>query len=1267
MIIFYRMKTAYSSESFHIASSHLYTRLVDGGLEVAADWLRHEQIDMAKTKILMIPIFGNIHWSLAAVVKDIDSKTVVFLLDPLGANGHSKPIIKNQMKRLLGLISPRMADPVFIVPSVPKQGNNIDCGLFVMKYCLQLVRLGHEAFSTRTADDIATFIDSEGVFNSKQVHISLMRKELGTLFQTYININEAKSSVDERVNHKIAPTANRRDMSKANPILDMKKAGVAKSTTVSSTDRRSLLKAHSNIDVGYNTFLSTHTQEEGLTDENTIHVAIPREDALIKKSIDALERSLSRGDFAKVLFENYAIGIAVKDTARKSKGQSKGGNNYIIHFEYTGIKPVSCDDVEIFRYVAKGVLCLEERKRQRIELSNKVQSDPTLRTKTMMDWMYAVDRGEDNDEVHEVMSFVSDDDDKSVASNGDDNTGESVDHGLEDSDLSIPFIRSGRSAVKEAVDRGRSAVKEAVDRKLEDIGLSIPFIRSGRSAVNDGPETVMGVTWTSNTTLKPPPYKLAKKGASLRPETADLFDSPIHSLMAYTPVSWYKKLVYETNKYAITKYDKENQGFGKFKLRSMYYKRVSIREMLVFHGVLIKMMLHEEKGRDYTYYWSQSQRGRHSFTSIMSLKRFEQIRATLSFNTHVDQSATKKDCLWRIRPILNILKVTLGAYVVLGSDVSLDEATFASRTSFGRFLIFFNPSKPAGKFHFKFYCICDPYTNIMVRLRVATRDESDEADPLAVGNTAKSTCFNSDSSASTSMDAEDEINSLSDDDEKGAKDDSKLDQLVKDMAATLPPGTTINMDNMYTSVPSAIALKKSKRILVRGTLRKNRKYIPSKIFFTRAEAKNKRGFRKVAVAEEEGIAAFSWLDGRPVVMLTTADGTEESEGVRRKVGGDKKKIPAPKLVSEYNFAMGGVDRHDGLRMKFSLHDSNHFKKYHHSLYLCLFDIGTTNGCISYLLRNTHLKQKQNARADFYESIADAMLSEETDWNKLFGADIAEDYWDVGDDKDKRLVDLDIIGTSPVKEKALAQEVRLCTTAVSSNLTMEATCGCKMIDLETLQINPRTKNKSSHRGLACQLCKFEMRKPIKTNVVVCSEHKVRLCTVARGSSSDTQFPFTAPNNDMSCWTRFHQCYSTEPNRIFSSPTESTRFCRTLKSHILVTMRNEYLKEHNIEDRKEGEDFGVPEQGEEENKEDKSVHDRMEREDIGGPQKEETKEGEQNEGTEQSHHKRNNQENNTKQAILQEKGEGLDSTLSKGKPSWWTSVSLHGVGQRWGYAK
>jgi hypothetical protein len=65
------------------------------------------------------------------------------------------------------------------------------------------------------------------------------------------------------------------------------------------------------------------------------------------------------------------------------------------------------------------------------------------------------------------------------------------------------------------------------------------------------------------------------------------------------------------------------------------------------------------------------------------------------------------------------------------------------------------------------------------------------------------------------------------------------------------------------------------------------------------------------------LAAFSWIDGNAVHLLTTADGTEKSK-VTRRVGSEQQQYAAPVAVPRYNKGMQAIDRFDQLLSCFHL-------------------------------------------------------------------------------------------------------------------------------------------------------------------------------------------------------------------------------------------------------------------------------------------------------------------------------------------------------------
>jgi hypothetical protein len=137
------------------------------------------------------------------------------------------------------------------------------------------------------------------------------------------------------------------------------------------------------------------------------------------------------------------------------------------------------------------------------------------------------------------------------------------------------------------------------------------------------------------------------------------------------------------------------------------------------------------------------------------------------------------------------VKKTLSHFAVPGMEYSLDEATMACFSRYARKLISFNPVKPTGKFHFKFYMHCCAYTNSVLKIRIHTRDGSDN-------------------------DGNPEV-------EEGMI--STLDLLVLGMCSSLYRiFSTVNIENYYMSTTCAANLRKN-GVLCQGTIRSSRKFV----------------------------------------------------------------------------------------------------------------------------------------------------------------------------------------------------------------------------------------------------------------------------------------------------------------------------------------------------------------------------------------------------------------------------------------------------------
>jgi Transposase IS4 len=124
----------------------------------------------------------------------------------------------------------------------------------------------------------------------------------------------------------------------------------------------------------------------------------------------------------------------------------------------------------------------------------------------------------------------------------------------------------------------------------------------------------------------------------------------------------------------------------------------------------------------------------------------------------------------------------------------------------------------------------------------------------------------------------------------------------------LKPGTKICIDNLFTSM-DLLDHMGEKGYGVTGTLRQNRIFgipLPNK----KDANKMKRGEMKAVYTEDAVVAV--WKDNQPVYMASNCDGVEPLTTCKRFNRAEKgyTSVPQPKLNSDYNTNMGGVDLFD---------------------------------------------------------------------------------------------------------------------------------------------------------------------------------------------------------------------------------------------------------------------------------------------------------------------------------------------------------------------
>lgn len=780
---------------------------------------------------------------------------------------------------------------------------------------------------------------------------------------------------------------------------------------------------------------------------------------------------------------------------------TKKQNSYKVHMNYTGIQPLYVDT----EFIIRGVLLAE-----RFKPRNKTLSKIRHKIFTESDEL------DDGDPICSDTEMYEDEDEAQDIQHDED------------------FILSGM---------------QQDNIRLEDSSLYTEIKASSFSA-----EKIDGITWEQNKSIPEPSEKSCFGESKLKEQYAHHFDTVIDSFLAFLPHTIWEFIVAQSNLYAEQVREKNSNGYI---CGAPWKHDITLDEMMTFIGIHILMTLHPIPGRDIEYYF-QNPDIYEFVKAIDSLRRFQQIRSVLHCNDNKYEGESK-DELYKVRPLLNVLKNTLGYYLDVGDNIALDESSCATRSKYGRFLIFYNPTKPTGKYHFRFYFICDCTNYAILRVRVHTRNTTDLADGLNPNAEIKTTVVEEETKNEEENDGNESEN-------EGCKEDeeeiSKTNAIILDMVSPyFGSGRCLTMDNYYGGIIIIIKLKNN-GLLVRCTFRMNRKHSCKFVQMKKSDAKKyNRGCYKMAVCTEFGIVEFGWLDGNPVHMLTTADGTAVSS-VYRQIGRKRVPVKAPVAVPRYNNRMQAVDRIDQLMRLFALTKTHKLKKWYRQFMLSLIDMAIVNAEIHYYMKNPEQKKRKWHRYKFMEELGNQLIN--TDWQKYVSEKRAQEAKRSTDNmnNDSIISHLGITrfdeteSRSSMESSSKSINADHCTPLVPKNYFT----GCKMSDKRRI----------------CQICTFEGRGRKLQNVVFCAQHHVRACLEIHPdhtkenkyynySTSSYQpcydWSWMCKNHTLSCWEKLHQYYI--PKGLFTTPTveispDSYHSAHIKKSNCVYKQKQQALK-------------------------------------------------------------------------------------------------------------
>jgi hypothetical protein len=171
-------------------------------------------------------------------------------------------------------------------------------------------------------------------------------------------------------------------------------------------------------------------------------------------------------------------------------------------------------------------------------------------------------------------------------------------------------------------------------------------------------------------------------------------------------------------------------------------------------------------------------------------------------------------------------------------------------------------------------------------------------------------------------------------------------------------------DRFYTSIPMVQQLRTMGFTFI-GTIQKSRlgwchgvEYPHKK----RPKTMPRGVFKMASAVSDPGLVALGWMDNRPVYMLGSNVSTTLTSVARREKNGAVTNVPCPQMMKDYQTYMGGVDKHDQLRLQsYSLQLANRFVKYYKSLFWGLVDMAIVNGYIIHnmVLQSIGVKEKDH--------------------------------------------------------------------------------------------------------------------------------------------------------------------------------------------------------------------------------------------------------------------------------------------------------------------
>ena len=316
-------------------------------------------------------------------------------------------------------------------------------------------------------------------------------------------------------------------------------------------------------------------------------------------------------------------------------------------------------------------------------------------------------------------------------------------------------------------------------------------------------------------------------------------------------------------------------------------------------------------------YWAQAT-AQPFITSTFTRDRFLSLLSNLRVSGDV---ADGEDKLAKLRPMVDMLKAAIQKHHYPGEEQTVDEAMILFK---GRSEMRQHIAKKASPTGFKVWMLVDVESNYVYSFDIYTGKNKMKREESATANV--------------------------------------ILKLIEPLAEHC--WHRIGMDGFFTSV-QLFQILLSKGFYAVGTTRHNRRYFPKELL---DEVKDlERG--KWVWRQHGQMVCFSWMDKKPVNLLSTFNDAKEETVVQRRTGKELIDVTCPTVLPTYLRTMRAVDVFSQ-RLSYSK-IGRRSKKWFYSLMWFMMDTGVHNAFILYQKKQNH---QHYSEKDFRKQLMEQLVN-----------------------------------------------------------------------------------------------------------------------------------------------------------------------------------------------------------------------------------------------------------------------------------------------------